>query len=504
MLEKAAALAPKLRERFVAPVSLGGASGDAYGGEGLSAGEAVVADFGEHLVGRVTLSLASCDAHPDAPAWLRVSFAERPCEFEESVEEYQGWISRGWIQSEEIRVDEIPCMLELPRRYAFRCVRLEVVDTSPKYRLVLRGCSAVATSSADEDGVGELSCDDERLCSIDRVARATLRDCMQDVFEDGPKRDRRLWMGDLRLEALANYRTFRNNDLVKRCLYLFGGATMADGHVSQCVFTSPAVEPDDTYMFDYALLFAPTLLDYWRETGDEETLRDLVPVAFDQIRLARERMRENGVVEDSDVLGWCFIDWNLELNKQASAQAVYCYAEAAAAELARALGDDVLAVGYEADLARARAAARAEFYDDELRLFVSGAERQVSWASQVWMVLGGVVCGEEAAALLDRIARTPDAVAMVTPYLWHHYVAALLVAGRPKRALCVVRDYWGGMLDAGADTFWELYNPDNPDESPYGGTIVNSYCHAWSCGPAYFLRGPLAQQGLRKERPNGK
>ena len=21
-----------------------------------------------------------------------------------------------------------------------------------------------------------------------------------------------------------------------------------------------------------------------------------------------------------------------------------------------------------------------------------------------------------------------------------------------------------------------------------GGTIVNSYCHAWSCGPAWFLR----------------
>ena len=44
------------------------------------------------------------------------------------------------------------------------------------------------------------------------------------------------------------------------------------------------------------------------------------------------------------------------------------------------------------------------------------------------------------------------------------------------------------MAELGADTFWELYNPENPDESPYGGTIVNSYCHAWSCGPACFLR----------------
>ena len=46
----------------------------------------------------------------------------------------------------------------------------------------------------------------------------------------------------------------------------------------------------------------------------------------------------------------------------------------------------------------------------------------------------------------------------------------------------------GGMAQEGADTFWELYDPKDPGASPYGGTIVNSYCHAWSCAPAYFLR----------------
>lgn len=44
------------------------------------------------------------------------------------------------------------------------------------------------------------------------------------------------------------------------------------------------------------------------------------------------------------------------------------------------------------------------------------------------------------------------------------------------------------MPDQGADTFWELYNPQNPNESPYGGTIVNSDCRAWSCAPTCFLR----------------
>ena len=56
------------------------------------------------------------------------------------------------------------------------------------------------------------------------------------------------------------------------------------------------------------------------------------------------------------------------------------------------------------------------------------------------------------------------------------------------KAAQMLRTYWGGMANEGADTFWELYNPDNSNESPYGGTIVLSYCHAWSCAPAYFLR----------------
>jgi hypothetical protein len=72
--------------------------------------------------------------------------------------------------------------------------------------------------------------------------------------------------------------------------------------------------------------------------------------------------------------------------------------------------------------------------------------------------------------------------------MYHNYIDALIKVGEKQKALDKLNEYWGGMADAGADTFWELFNPDNPLESPYGGTIVNSYCHAWSCAPAYFLR----------------
>ena len=55
---------------------------------------------------------------------------------------------------------------------------------------------------------------------------------------------------------------------------------------------------------------------------------------------------------------------------------------------------------------------------------------------------------------------------MITPYMYHYYVEALLHCGMKDEAVNVIRNYWGGMVNEGADTFWELYNPANPDESP--------------------------------------
>ena len=90
--------------------------------------------------------------------------------------------------------------------------------------------------------------------------------------------------------------------------------------------------------------------------------------------------------------------------------------------------------------------------------------------------------------VLDIIAGLQRIDGKAVSQMYHNYIDALIGTGQKDKALEVLDAYWGGMADQGADTFWELYNPQNPNESPYGGTIVNSYCHAWSCAPAYFLR----------------
>ena len=64
----------------------------------------------------------------------------------------------------------------------------------------------------------------------------------------------------------------------------------------------------------------------------------------------------------------------------------------------------------------------------------------------------------------------------------------MLACGMDGEALQLVRGYWGAMQDAGADTFWEAFDPDEPLASPYGDIHANSYCHAWSCSPAWLFR----------------
>ncbi len=454
-----------------------------YRSRKLSKGDVVTLDFGNHMVGKVTLKFGFTGSHPDAPAWIRLKFAERLCELSENAENYHGWISMGWIQQEQLHIDVLPAVLELPRRYAFRYLQIEVLDVSTKYQLTVEDAFCMEATSADESKLTPYTPADARLAQLDAVGCRTLRSCMQSVFEDGPKRDRRLWIGDLRMQALANYETYHNDELVKRCLYLFAGTTQEGGRVGACLFLEPEIEVDDTTMFDYSMFFLPTLLDYYKATGDMDTLTELAPTGWDQIAVLQKFFDQTGLVRDSDVLGWCFADWNLGLNKQASAQGSYLYCMKAAIEIARILGQNDRAAALAADYAAKKEAAE-QLWNGEF--YVSGDGRQISWASQVWMTLGGAAHG--GAALLERLEGCEEAEKMVTPYMYHNYVDALLTVGQKDKALQVLSTYWGGMLDLGTDTFWELYNPENPNESPYGGTIVNSYCHAWSCAPAYFLR----------------
>lgn len=485
-LSKAQKLIPQLYHKKISAVAVGGKST-----AGLKAGDYVRFDLGTHYVGCLSIRVSGKGSHPDAPAFIKIRMAEILKEFEENADEYNGWISPGWFQQEWIHINQIPQTITLPRRYAMRYVQIEVLATSAKYSLNIDEVSFEAESTVQiDEKLIPLQTEDTEMQKIDVVGLRTLQNCMQEVFEDGPKRDRRLWLGDLRLQAKANYLTFHNTDLVKRCLYLFAGSTFPEGRVGAAVFTDNKVEVDDTYLGDYALFFVSVLYDYYQETKDMDTLKDLYETAGKQAELVMQLVDEKGVVCGTD----CFIDWCDGLDKQAALQGVLIYCVRQMTELAEIMNDIKNEDCLKKLLSRLLKSARDCLYDETAGLFVSGPKRQISTASQVWMVLAGVFDRDENRAILKRIREQGLPYKMTTPYMVHHYTEALCVCGEYEEAGKVIRDYWGKMMLLGADTFWESFNPDDTEESPYGGTMANSYCHAWSCTPSMLLRTyPLLQ-----------
>jgi hypothetical protein len=380
----------------------------------------------------------------------------------------------------------MPGVIELPRRYSFRYLKVEVLDTSPKYRVAFDSIQCHTVTAADVTRIKEISHNDPILNQIDKVSIKTLQDCMQDVFEDGPKRDRRLWLGDLRLQALANYETFQTNDLVKRCLYLFAGVPDDKGRIAANLFIAPSLIPDDTYLFDYSLLFTTTLFDYYEATKDYDTLIELWPLAYRQVELALERLDDRGIVQD-DESWWSFIDWHEKLNKQASSQAILIYTMRRAVEMARVMNGDKLDLLTE-KLQNVIEATITHLWDDNIGFFISGSDHQVSWASQIWMVHAEVLQPEDNRKLINHLLFTKPDIGLTTPYMYHYLVEALILVGEREKAISQLKAYWGEMIKDGADTFWELYDPENKEFSPYGSYLINSYCHAWSCTPTYLIR----------------
>ena len=129
-----------------------------------------------------------------------------------------------------------------------------------------------------------------------------------------------------------------------------------------------------------------------------------------------------------------------------------------------------------------------KLYDKQKGVFVSGKDKQVSYASQTWMILAKVVEPAQGREILSRVFADPKAVKPGSPYLYHYVIQSMVDTGMGKEAKEAVINYWGGRVKKGADTFWEVYDPDNDFISPYQFAPINSYCHAWSCTPIYFIR----------------
>ncbi|MCW5891498.1 MAG: hypothetical protein KIT14_13235 [bacterium] len=439
----------------------------------LAPKEHLVVDFGEELVGHLALTAGDAGRFTLSPG--------------ESEAEARDLDDRT---ENPLRIAALPAAgtWRDPRRSALRWAVLRNDGDAPADVLL-----ALDAFEIDVTPAGRFACSDPLLGEIYTTARRTVLRCTHDYVEDGPKRDRLLWLGDLAAVAdvfglaIGDLRPFRRSLLLAAATQLRNGALPGVGP-----------HPSDLVVADYVPQFVRAAARYTELSGDLDTARLLLPVVRRALAFLAERIGAHGLVgpeEETD--WWVFLDWDRRepfgcpVDKQGQVAALsLLVAEAfrAGAALAAWTGTGAAAWLEQADLLRAHVAERC-LEDDPRGLvvdWVRGGERTAAASryTQALAVLVGLGSPLQRSAMLDALATAGGRLGPTTTgYGQTLNVEALFRGGRAEAALALVRRYWGGMLARGATTFWESFDPDEDRATEldlYGRRYGVSLCHGWS------------------------
>ena len=438
-----------------------------------------VYDFGVEVCGRLRVDVLDADAkHRFRPG--------------ESEPEIRHPMDR-WAEQGDILLDARQRGDPDPDGKAFRYVRLEPgAHAAPEPEAVR--CDVVVHPAAYR---GAFACADPLATRIWMHAAYTLRLCMRDVTVDGLKRDRLPWVGDLSLSLIGNAYTFAEHRLCLRTLLSFyhphpGGV-------------------DFSGIFDFTLLWIIAAGNYLLYSGDLRGARMLWPRAKIVLDAMAPLLSAEGLLQ-SEQAAWVFIDW-ADLPRQGVllvVQALYLQALDGGALLARALGETEEARRLEARAGRLRRIAGDRFWDPAQGCYadalVAGAlTPNGSRHANAFATLSGIASPERAAAALQSARANSAAPAGATPYMRYFENAAYCRAGLPELMLGEVTRYWGGMIEAGATTFWEAYDARHTGDERYGfygRPFGKSLCHAWASGPLSLYSSDLF--GLKPVTPGWK
>ena len=191
---------------------------------------------------------------------------EITCFYRESWEEaigrgfphFEHWEARMQIDQVHLKAGETSW--QSPDRRAFRYCRLRIVpDSGPVTieEIALRPCGHPVQL------LGRFECSDDRVNKMWEVGVHMVRLCMQEVYEDGVRRDRMAWILDAQVEALVNYYAFGDRELFATTWRHFVTKQFDDGLIDS--------------LWDYSCWWVIALHDYYLHTADLNLVRALYP-----------------------------------------------------------------------------------------------------------------------------------------------------------------------------------------------------------------------------------
>ncbi len=442
----------------------------------------ILLDFGRELHGGIEMVVGALAEN--RPVKMRVRFGESAIE---AMSEIGG---DGNATNDHAIRDDVMLLPSLGRRYAgdtgFRFVYIGLVDADCECPLL--GVRALC-KMRDLEYRGEFQCNDERLNKIWRTGAYTVHLNMQEYLWEGIKRDRLVWVGDMHPEVRTINTVFGFQDIVPRSLDLMTSVTPPDKWMNGI----------GTYSMWWIIIQSEW---YWQH-GDKDYLSRQLDYLEGLVKHLARFIDDRG---GENIDGWRFLDWSTGEDANAIAagiQALLAWAMKAAAIMFNALERQEMLEFCQAAYRRVRKHVRG----------TNGIKQPVAL-----QVLAGQCPADRGAAecLLHSGTRG------ISTFYGYYVLEALAMAGCHEQSLTIIRDYWGGMLDLGATTFWEEFDlewthgaagidvyPVDPDKSIHSSHgnhcykgLRRSLCHGWASGPTPWLTRHVL--GIETTAPGGR
>ncbi len=426
----------------------------------------ILFDFGKEIQGGIQIVTDQPADHN--PIRIRIRLGESVSEAMSDIDTIQGATNDHAMRDFTIQVPWLGVMQV--GNSGFRFARIDLVD--PDRELQLKEVRAIF-EYRDIPYLGSFKSNDERLNTIWNTGAYTVHLNMQEYLWDGIKRDRLVWVGDMHPEVMTINTVFGKNEVVAKSLDQARDITPLPGWMNG--------------ISAYSMWWVLIHRDLYKNQGDLEYLRKQQKYLVALLDQLMEKTKDNK--EDLD--GTRFLDWPSSENPKgihAGLHAMMIMTLEAGAELCQILDEPAQAV-------------RCKTMATQMKMYVPDANGSKQAAAL--MALAGLIPAEKANT--DVIA-VGDCERFSTFY-GYYMLQAKAKAKDYTGALNCIRNYWGGMLDMGATTFWEDFDlawtknaapidelvPDGKDDihGDFGAycykKLRHSLCHGWASGPTSWL-----------------
>lgn len=431
----------------------------------IAPGGAVVIDFGVEITGSVELFTPM--TYGKAMPSVRIRFGE-------SVAETMAELGERGAQNDHALRDQVVKLPWLGKTTigpsGFRFARIDNVD--PKINVELSHVRAIMTLR-DVPYIGSFQCSDERLNQIWQTGAYTVHLNMQEYLWDGIKRDRLVWIGDMHPEVNVINCVFGHNPVVPESLDMTRDGTPVTAWMNG--------------ISSYSMWWIIIHEEWYMQHGNLDYLREQQPYLTALLKRLSTYVSPDGR-EKLD--GMRFLDWPTFENKTAvheGLQAMMTMTMESGARLCEILGDTET----------------AKLCTDTAKLLRTHQPEASGRKSPAALLsLAGLRDPADVATVLKK-----DGPKDLSTFYGFYVLNALAKSGDIDTGLDFISQYWGGMIDYGATTFWEDFDlawtenagridePVAPGKKDLHGDFGahcyvgfrHSFCHGWAGGPTAWL-----------------